>query len=64
VTLVIAVAVAGVKVVALVKNVPGVEVTLVTTGVVTVEPFKNDTVCKGPTVPGLVGLVNCIVPLF
>ena len=49
-TLVIALAVAG--------------VTLVTTGVSVVVPFRNGTVSKGPTVPGLVGLVHSIVPPF
>jgi hypothetical protein len=48
----------------LVKNVFGVEVTLVTTGVVVVVPFSKGTVSKGPTVPGLLGLVHNIVPPF
>src|SRR5262249_16832765 len=45
-----------------VTNVPGVVVTPVTTGVVIGVPFRNGTVSKGPTVPGLLTLVNTIVP--
>ena len=47
-----------------VTNVPVVGVTLVTTAVFVVVPFRNGTVSKGPIWPGLVVLVNTIVPLL
>jgi hypothetical protein len=52
----------AVTLVPLVKNVFGVEVALVTTDVSVVVPFKNGTVSKGPTVPGLLGLVHTMLP--
>ena len=64
VTLVIALPAAVLRVVPEVKNVPVVGVTLVTTVVFVVVPFRNGTVSKGPIWPGLLGLVNTIVPLL
>ena len=61
-TPVIALPRAVLRVVPEVKNVSVVEFTFVTTVVFVVVPLRNGTVRMGPIWPGLLGLVNEMVP--